>query len=236
MPAASPVVTRSPAPPPPEIVAVDVQEPDIDFGAERLAPTMRPATVGQPAHRVDAEPVTGERPMFGDGRDTAPARDDRRWLAVAAVALVAIAGIAGLRALWSGHTAVEASPAAVVAPGVGGVPIELVSLGYERAKDALVIRGFVRNPAAGSARTGTSASVFLFDGEGGFLGSGRGVLDTPKLGAGDEAGFEIRLPANDAVRRYRVTFRSPEGDVVPHLDRRDTSLAAANAGPARGPR
>ncbi len=104
--------------------------------------------------------------------------------------------------------------------------MELVSLNHERTADGLVIRGLVRNPAAASVRSGTSASVFLFDGEGGFLGSGRAALDPSKLGAGSEAAFEVRLPDNPAVRRYRVTFRTPDGDVVPHLDRR----AGAGAG------
>ena len=71
--------------------------------------------------------------------------------------------------------------------------------------------------------------MFLFDETGGFLGSGRGVLDTSTLTAGDEAGFEVTLPGHTKVRRYRVTFRAPDGTVVPHLDKRVVTQAGASS-------
>lgn len=224
---AAPLVRpAAPAPPvrAPQVVAIDPAEAETFFAS--AAPVAPP----EPVLSLHDAATADDRPMFGDRPATPPSRDDRRWLAVAAVAIVAVLGLAGLRALWPTEPApASAAPTTVVA-GADGIPVELVSLGHERTGAGLVIRGLVRNPAAASARAGTSASVFLFDGEGGFLGSGRGQLDTPKLGAGDEAAFEVRLPDNPAVRRYRVTFRSPDGDVVPHLDRRGSGLAAANSG------
>lgn len=208
----------------PQVVAIDPAEAETFFASAAPVARLEPELSLHDAAAVD------DRPMFGDRPATPPARDDRRWLAVAAVAIVAVLGLAGVRAVWSTEPA-PASPVPTTAiAGADGIPVELVSLGHERTDAGLVIRGLVRNPAAASARAGTSASVFLFDGEGGFLGSGRAQLDTPKLGAGDEAAFEVRLPDNPAVRRYRVTFRSPDGDVVPHLDRRGSGLAATNRG------
>src|SRR5690606_4444343 len=155
-----------------------------------------------------------------------------------AVLVVGVLAVFAVRALWPGGPAPsEPAPAAATSSqpaatnSAAGIPVELVSLNHERTADGLVIRGLVRNPAAASTRTGTSASVFLFDGEGGFLGSGRAMLEPSKLPAGSDAAFEVRLPDNPAVRRYRVTFRTPDGDVVPHLDRRTGSgLAMTHAG------
>lgn len=217
---AAPVTAAEPPPPVPEIVVVD----DVD-DAELFA----------------SPPPRDDRPMFGETPtdaaawvpDGKPASDSRRWLGVAATVFVGLLGLAAVNAIWNREPAPAsaATPAASTAvPGAAGIPVELVSLGHERTSDALVIRGLVRNPAAASPRVGTSASVFLFDGDGGFLGSGRAMLGTPRLGAGDEAGFEIRLPDNASVRRYRVTFRTPEGDVVPHLDRRPDAGPGAGSG------
>lgn len=218
-PATSPVAPAPLLRPPmvagPQIVALDDTSPHEYFAS---ADTL--------AMRVDVAPHADPslpRPMFGSGADEVEAgpRDDRRWLALAAGVLVAL-GIASV--WWStsdapARVAETASAHAVAAP-VAGVPVELVALGHERTAAGLVIRGLVRNPTAASTRTGTFASVFLFDEAGGFLGSGRSVLDTPTLTPGDETGFAVTLPGNAKVRRYRVTFRAADGTVVPHLDKR----------------
>ena len=169
--------------------------------------------------------------MFGapaTEAESAPA-DDRRWLALGVAAFVVL-GVAG--AWWStsgtgpdAASTTSTRTARTSAVRAGGVPVELVSLGHERTAQGLVIRGLVRNPAAASARTGTVASIFLFDEAGSFLGSGRSVLDTPTLTPGDEAGFEVTMPGNDKVRRYRVTFRTTDGSVVPHVDKRRGSAS-----------
>ncbi len=207
---------RMPPPAAPVIVTVDD-----DDEADTLF-----ASAGDPAVATASAPVVPEmrgedapRPMFGaDVADASP-QDDRRWLAIAAVVLV---GLGIVSVLWStsGGSYTEAAPAKAAAVAPGGIPLDLLSLGHERTADGLLVRGLVRNPSAASTRTGTAASVFLFDEAGGFLGSGRSVLDTPTLAPGDQAAFEVSLPGNAKVRRYRVTFRGMDGTVVPHVDKR----------------
>ena len=224
-----PVQDATPTPPPvarraaPEIVAIDDHAGiDRDFASARDASDREPLDLAaQPTVEPNTEPDTG-RPMFGGDADDARPRDDRRWLAIAGVLLV---GLGIVSVLWStsGASHTETTPAKAAAVAPGGVPVELLSLGHERTAAGLVVRGLVRNPTAGSTRTGTAASVFLFDRDGGFLGSGRSVLDTPTLAPGDEAAFEVTLPGNASVRRYRVTFRGMEGTVVPHVDKRPST-------------
>ncbi len=202
----------------------------IDLSGDATEPT----DAFSPEIADDDRPMFGGAPRLDDDPGAPPSQRSVPWVFVAASVVIVVLAVAGVRAIWSGGAEPAARPAAAAtasdaagsAGGAAGIPVELVSLNHERTADGLVIRGLVRNPAAASVRSGTSASVFLFDGEGGFLGSGRAALDPSKLGAGSEAAFEVRLPDNPAVRRYRVTFRTPDGDVVPHLDRR----AGAGAG------
>jgi hypothetical protein len=201
------------------------------------APAAAPASVVPPAPVVPVAPVALERgPERGavepDGigmprvetralfSDATPREEsgERRWLGAAAVVCVALLGIA---AVWSGAGGTgPASTASAAAAPHAGIPLELLGLGHEQTGKTLVIRGLVRNPPAGSIRTGTTASVFLFDEAGGFLRNGRGPIDVPALAGGDEATFEVSVDADPRIRRYRVTFRGADDAVVPHVDKR----------------
>ncbi|MGV3516977.1 hypothetical protein [Luteitalea sp.] len=121
----------------------------------------------------------------------------------------------------AGATSTEARTAPASVPAAaGGMPLELLSLSHEQRNGVLVVRGRVRNPVAGSDRSGVVASVMLLDVAGGFLGSARTPLETTRLRPGDEVGFVAELPSHKDVRRYRVTFRGVDGALVPHADRR----------------
>jgi hypothetical protein len=162
-------------------------------------------------------PVVETRGLFSDAapRETS---GERRWLGAAAVVC---AGLLGIAAVWSGAGGTgPASTASAAAASHEGIPLELLGLGHEQTGKTLVIRGLVRNPPAGSIRTGTTASVFLFDEAGGFLRNGRGPIDVPALAGGDEATFEVSVDADPRIRRYRVTFRGADDTVVPHVDKR----------------
>jgi len=151
-----------------------------------------------------------------------PAPSESRWpvvlgigtLAVGAAAALAILLSAGPRSVAQDRGAVTA-PAPVPAP----VPLELVALGHERDGDRLIVRGVVRNPAAGAAIDGVTAVVFLFNRDGGFLASGRMAVQSSTLLPGGETTFVVTVPGASDVGRYRVSFRTDDR-IVPHVDRR----------------
>ena len=126
----------------------------------------------------------------------------------------------GLAWMMSGP---EGTSAAAVGPNS---PLELVSLTSARQNDKLAVSGLVRNPVNGKPVDRLSAVVFLFDRTGTFVTSSRANVDFLKLGAGDESPFVVSLDAPPTVARYRVSFRTDDG-IVPHVDRRAASPAAA---------
>ena len=64
------------------------------------------------------------------------------------------------------------------------------------------------------------ATAFAFAADGTFLASGRAPLDFTTLAPGDESPFVVTVPVKGEVARYRVGFRSADGRVVAHVDRR----------------
>ena len=77
----------------------------------------------------------------------------------------------------------------------------------------------VRNPAAGARVDRLTAVVFLFNRDGGFLTSGRTMIEPSALVPGGESIFVVTIPGAAEVGRYRVSFRTDDR-IVPHLDRR----------------
>jgi hypothetical protein len=97
--------------------------------------------------------------------------------------------------------------------------LELVALGHERVRDQLTVRGIVRNPMNGSPVNQLTAVVLVYDRAGGFLTTGRALVQAPSLGPGGESTFLVTIPGAADVGRYRVSFRS-EDRVIPHVDTR----------------
>jgi hypothetical protein len=146
----------------------------------------------------------------------------RLFVVVAGGALVlgAAAAIAILGPSRFSRTPGAMPPVAIGAPAA--LPLELVALGHERVGDELTVRGVVRNPAAGAAMDRLTAVVLLFTPDGGFLTSGRAVVDTPTIAPGGESTFAVTVPRAGDVGRYRVSFREDD-KLIPHLDRRHES-------------
>jgi hypothetical protein len=134
---------------------------------------------------------------------------------VSAAVSVAALGSGQLRRVLRAADSAGRAPAAVVA----APPLELVALGHERAGDQLTVRGVVRNPASGAPVDRLTAVVLLFTPDGGFLTSGRAVVDAPALRPGGESTFAVTVPRAGDVGRYRVSFRADD-KLIPHLDRR----------------
>ena len=121
------------------------------------------------------------------------------------------------------------------APAPAAVPMELLSLAHDRQGDTLRITGLVQNPRAGEERRDVVAVAFLFDGAGTLVASGRAPLDFTRLAPGDESPFVILVPSADTVVRYRLGFRTRDGRVLAHVDRRSDSAAATAGGAAARP-
>jgi hypothetical protein len=109
--------------------------------------------------------------------------------------------------------------------------LELVSLGQTQGADALTITGLVQNPRDGAELSKIRATALLFGPDGTFLASGGAPLDFTVLRPGDESGFVIRVPVASPVARYRVGFRSEDGRVIGHVDRRSSATMAEGSEP-----
>ena len=161
--------------------------------------------------------VTPLRPMFTGEREPAPW--GRRLAAAAAMASVVF--VAGYVLLPRGAEAPARSSGSTTP-----APLELLSLRHTPEAGRLVITGLVQNPRTGAPLTRVVATAFLFGADGTFLASGRAPLDFSTLAAGDESPFVVAVPVKSPVARYRVGFRSEDGQVIAHVDRRAAGTLA----------
>jgi hypothetical protein len=116
--------------------------------------------------------------------------------------------------------------AAAPAAASPAVPLELLSLKHSQEANSLTVTGLVQNPRSGAPLSKVFATAFVFAADGSFLASGRAPLDFTTLGPGDESPFVVTVPVTGAVARYRVGFRSADGRVVAHVDRRSGGAIA----------
>jgi hypothetical protein len=151
-----------------------------------------------------------------------------RRLGLAAV--VALVFAVGGWALGSGLSGLRQSPPqAVRTNDAGPSPLELVSLQQSQETGAITISGLVHNPRDGSVHAKVIATVQLFDGDGALVASGRAPLDFTVLRPGDDSPFVINVPIATRVAKYRIGFRSEDGHVIGHVDRRAASSATSVA-------
>ena len=108
-------------------------------------------------------------------------------------------------------------------------PLELLTLTHTQQPSGLTISGTVYNPRGGAAVSQIFAAVVLFGPEGNFLTSARAPLDFPTVAPGQESPFVISVPVTATVARYRVGFRTADGSVIAHVDRRVDATAAQNS-------
>lgn len=154
-----------------------------------------------------------------------------RRLAVAAAIAVIVIFAAGV--LRSKSTPPDSAlggntrPASAQTTGL----LELLSLKQTQGTDGLTITGLVQNPRDGAVLSNVKATALLFGADGTFLASGGAALDFTVLRPGDESGFVITVPVTSTVARYRVGFRSEDGHVIGHVDRRTASAMASGREP-----
>jgi hypothetical protein len=162
-----------------------------------------------------------------------------RRLAVAAT--IAVIVILAASAVRSRSTPTDRAGLATTRAASTQTPglLELLSLKQTQGTDALTITGLVQNPRDGAVLSNVKATALLFGPDGTFLASGGAALDFTVLRPGDESGFVINVPVTSTVARYRVGFRSEDGHVIGHVDRRTAATMASDREPVssrpRGP-
>jgi hypothetical protein len=173
----------------------------------------------RPAH-TDA----GSRPeLFASRQDPSP------WgprLAVIGSLTAAVAVAFLVVTLFGRHSNAAATPA-TLDHAVESAPLELVALRHVREGGTLTISGLVQNPKSGLPQARLIATAFVFGPDGTFLTSSRAPLDISRLAAGDESPFVVPVPVNGEVSRYRIGFRTEDGQVVAHVDKRTPDTFAS---------
>ncbi len=121
----------------------------------------------------------------------------------------------------------RAAAAAAAQPAPIAAGLELLSLRDVRQPASLTITGLVQNPRGGAPLSRVTVTAYAFDDKGSFLASGRAPLDITTLAPGDESPFVVSVPVTDTVARYRIGFRSEDGRVIAHIDKRQQAAVAA---------
>lgn len=127
-------------------------------------------------------------------------------------------------AVVSGTSRPDASPAQTTTRQTS--PLELLSLHHEQEAQRLAITGLVKNPRTGALLSHVVATAFLFGPDGAFLSSSRAPLDLATLAPGEESRFVVTVPVSGQVSRYRVGFRTEDGRVIAHVDKRSPDALA----------
>lgn len=206
--------------------------------ARRAAPEARPlraplaarpaAAARVPAREIDLDlrPGTDVSTPAAAGLFVQPDRTSP-WgarLAVAAgLAILVTASGFVLRSPGPGAVPAGSAPEARAA---SAAPLELLSLRHAQQDFALTVTGLVQNPRTGAALTRVIATALAFDAEGTLLASGQAPLDFTNLTPGAESPFVVRIPVTGDVARYRVGFRSEDGGVIAHVDKRTPEALA----------
>jgi hypothetical protein len=152
----------------------------------------------------------------------APAAQPSPWgarLGVIGTLIVVLVALGGAIMLRSTHGR-DLSAAAIAAPAAEPAPLELLSLSHAQEADHIVITGLVQNPRSAGSRSHVVATAFVFGPDGAFLSSSRAPLDFTTLTPGEESRFVVSVPVTAAVSRYRIGFRTEDGQVLPHVDKR----------------
>jgi hypothetical protein len=183
-------------------------------------------TVDRPEKKVESRPPSPIRPtaaadatgnLFG-AVELPPARGPLRPLALAGVAAI-FAIVIAIAFFSQGNAEERAAPAPAAATQEAG-ELDLLTLTHTGRDSTWTIAGMVRNGSVTEALGGVTAIAFVFDEAGSFLGSGRASLELNPLGPGESSPFRVTVAAAGPVARYRIGFRSDDGHVIRHFDRR----------------
>jgi hypothetical protein len=197
--------------------------------ASRPAHPERAARVDDLELRSATETVAGVSHLFEEA--VGPSPWGRRSAVIGTLAAIVIAIAFGLASTHSNGIATPSQTvAAAPQPAVAdGAPLELVSLRHTQDAQRLVITGLVQNPRSGAQIAHVVATAFLFGPDGAFLTSSRAPLDFTTLSPGDESPFVVSVPVTGQVARYRIGFRTEDGRVIAHVDKRTPDALASTS-------
>lgn len=192
-----------------------------------VSPTREVAPLERPARQERARDDFEIRPS--SAAPTAdlfvePGRESPWGRRVAIIGLLAVLGIGVVAVLtFDGD---DASSTTAVA-SASTVPLELVSLRHTHDGGTLTIAGLVQNPRTGAPRARITVTAIAFGPDGTPVANARAPLDYSSLGPGEESPFVVTVPVRGVVARFRVGFRSEDGSVVAHIDRRAADVSRA---------
>jgi hypothetical protein len=197
----------------------------------RPSPPAAPASVRAAVPDLELRPSGGAASVAGVGEMFHAPESESPWrtraVAIAAMAAIVLMAVAVGRwrapaAPRSGAPAASTAPAATATPR----PLELMSLNHTRHEDTLTISGVVQNPRGAAPLVHVTATALVLGPGGKFLTSARAPLDFSTVGPGEESPFVITVPVGGDVERYRIAFRSEDGQVLAHVDRRGPEAVA----------
>jgi hypothetical protein len=87
----------------------------------------------------------------------------------------------------------------------------------------------VRNPRTAGPLSQVAATAFVFGPDGTLLASNRAAVDLATLDPGGESPFTVTVPVTGEVSRYRIGFRTADGRVIAHVDRREPDALASTS-------
>jgi hypothetical protein len=179
--------------------------------------------------RAAAEPALVHGPDLFAERDRPSAWGARLAIIGMLVVGLAVVGFAMASGSARRGTPAPAATTATNAPAAGNPPLELLSLRHAQESQSLTVTGLVRNPRTGASLSRIVATAFVFAADGTFLSSSRAPLDFTTLTPGDESPFVVTVPVTGEVARYRIGFRTEDGRVIAHVDKRAPDALASTS-------
>jgi hypothetical protein len=179
----------------------------------------------RPVDDLEIRPaVPGVSNLFAEPERSSPWVN--RLVAVGCIAAILLAVGVGVSTVRSRTASRAVNTAAQSSPKPEATPLELLALHHAQEPDQIVISGVVQNPRAAQPLARVEATVFVFGPDGAFLSSSRAPLDFTTLTPGAESSFVVKVPVAGQVARYRVGFRTEDGRVLPHVDKRTPDALA----------
>jgi hypothetical protein len=231
----------------PEVAKAEVAKPEASrpgvFKPEVFKPVASRPVVSDPVVSVSRRNSADDLPLHVSGAPAMatgalfvePVRTSpwgNRFAVMAGLAMIVAAIVLGALTSAKSPAAAPAqnaaaAPAAQAAAEPAAAGLELLALRDARREDTLTITGMVQNPREGTLHSRVAVTAYAFDDKGQFLASGRALLDVTSLAPGDESPFMVTVPVTGAVARYRIGFRTEDGRVIAHVDKRQQAPMAA---------